>query len=272
LWVAVYRAEESDRPDALFCDPYARRMAGERGQAIVDALPFGQAMGWSIAVRTAVMDAVVLQCIEKGARTVLNLGAGLDTRAFRLKLPRALRWMDVDLPAVTAYRRECLGGAAAACRHAHVEADLRLATERHRVITNAAAKGPLLVITEGLLVYLAPQQVSELAMELRSEAKTRWWLADLVSPLLRQTMGTLWSSHLNAADAPFRFAPGDARAYFRQLDWVETEFHSTWSDSIRLRRFAPNALQWDALIKWAGPAAEVALNRMSGVALLEPAS
>jgi len=272
LWVAIYRAVESDRQDALFCDPYARRLAGERGQAIVDALPFGQSMGWSIVVRTAVMDAVILRCIERGARTVLNLGAGLDTRAFRLLLPPDLPWLDVDLPAVTAYRRECLGTAVAACRHAHVQADLRLAAERHTVISDAGRNGPLLVITEGLLVYLEPSQVNELATQLRGEANTRWWLADLITPLLQWTMGMVWGSQLNDADAALRFAPGDAKSYFRELDWLQTEFHSTWTDAIRLGRVAPNALMWDSLVKCYGPAAQTALKRMSGVALFEPTS
>lgn len=30
-WVAVYRAWESARPDALFHDPFAQRLAGDRG-------------------------------------------------------------------------------------------------------------------------------------------------------------------------------------------------------------------------------------------------
>jgi O-methyltransferase involved in polyketide biosynthesis len=34
LWVAYYRAQETDRPDALFHDPFARALAGERGQKI----------------------------------------------------------------------------------------------------------------------------------------------------------------------------------------------------------------------------------------------
>jgi methyltransferase (TIGR00027 family) len=98
LWVAIYRAQESEQADAQFHDPYARRMAGKRGEEIVRSLPHGQSMAWSMIVRTAVMDEVILRCIARGARTVLNLGAGLDTRPFRLALPRALRWIDVDLP------------------------------------------------------------------------------------------------------------------------------------------------------------------------------
>ena len=37
LWAAIYRARESDRPDALFRDPLARRLAGERGGEVVEA-------------------------------------------------------------------------------------------------------------------------------------------------------------------------------------------------------------------------------------------
>jgi len=38
LWVAVHRATESKRKDALFHDPYAERLAGERGKEIVGQL------------------------------------------------------------------------------------------------------------------------------------------------------------------------------------------------------------------------------------------
>ena len=44
-WVAFYRAMESERPDALFHDPYARRLAGERGEQIVRSLPRGRRHG-----------------------------------------------------------------------------------------------------------------------------------------------------------------------------------------------------------------------------------
>jgi hypothetical protein len=88
LWVAIYRAMESERPDAIFRDPYARRLGGERGQAIVDAMPRGKVMSWPMVVRTAVMDEIVLRCVRQGAATVLNLAAGLDARPYRLDLPR----------------------------------------------------------------------------------------------------------------------------------------------------------------------------------------
>ena len=40
LWVAIFRARETEREDAIFSDPYARVLAGERGEEIAKAMPF----------------------------------------------------------------------------------------------------------------------------------------------------------------------------------------------------------------------------------------
>ncbi|HEY2739416.1 MAG TPA: class I SAM-dependent methyltransferase, partial [Thermoanaerobaculia bacterium] len=41
-WVAVYRAMETARPDAIFRDPFADRLAGERGHQILDEMKHGR--------------------------------------------------------------------------------------------------------------------------------------------------------------------------------------------------------------------------------------
>jgi hypothetical protein len=56
LWVAVYRAQESDRSDAVFRDPYARSLAGDRGMQIAATMPFGQRHSWSYIARTWLVD------------------------------------------------------------------------------------------------------------------------------------------------------------------------------------------------------------------------
>src|SRR4029077_15412479 len=62
-WVALYRAMESERPDALFRDPYARRLAGKRGEQVLAGMPKGKAFAWPMIVRTAVMDELILRAI-----------------------------------------------------------------------------------------------------------------------------------------------------------------------------------------------------------------
>jgi len=270
LWVAMYRAMESERQDALFRDPFARRMAGDRGEAILRSLPRGRALAWPMIVRTAVMDEIIARCVRQGARAVFNLGAGLDTRAFRLELPPSLRWFDVDLPDMIRYRQEHLEGAKPACIHEHVLADLSDPAERTRVLARlAGGDGPALVITEGLLIYLTEEQVSALAQQLHEYGVLRWWLIDLASPQLLQRMSKTWQPHLTAGNAPMQFAPALGTAFFAPHGWREAEFRSTWEESIKLGRSVPLAKFWNTLIKLRGKKGRESARRMSSIVLLE---
>ena len=98
--VATYRAIESERPDALFHDPLARKLAGDHGQRIVDSMSrrlFRRptalracVMIWMMAIRTRIIDDFILSAIAQDADAILNLGAGLDTRPYRMQLPSSL--------------------------------------------------------------------------------------------------------------------------------------------------------------------------------------
>ena len=124
-WVAYYRAMETDRPDAIFRDPFARRLAGLRGEEIVDTMKRGRQMAWAMIVRTEVFDEIILSCVhQKGVDTVLNLAAGLDARAWRLALPATLRWIDVDLPDILNYKTDALKDEKTTCRYEAVAADM----------------------------------------------------------------------------------------------------------------------------------------------------
>lgn len=217
-WVAIYRAMESERPDAIFHDPYARRLGGERGETIVRTLPRGASMSWPMVVRTAVMDEIILRCVREGATTVLNLAAGLDARAYRLDLPPTLRWMHVDLPESVDDFRQQMAGETPRCSVEFIGADLRDASVRRDVFARAAANGPVLAITEGLLVYLEPAQVAELAADLHDVARARWWLTDLASPRLLKMLERRWQPQLKAGNAPSASARPKARHSSRRSD------------------------------------------------------
>lgn len=269
LWVAIYRAMESERSDALFSDPHARRLGGERGEAIVRAMPKGAATSWPMVVRTAVMDEVVLRCVQQGAATVLNLAAGLDARPYRLPLPPTLHWLHVDLPEMVGYFRERMVDETARCKLEFIAADLRDADARREVFNRAAVHGPVLVITEGLLVYLEADEVSALARDLHGVACAKWWLTDLASPMLLKFLDKQWAPKLKEGNAPFRFGPAEGTAFFAPFGWREAEFHSTWDESFRLRRTMRGAWLWKLLSKLQPRQKQEAGRRMSGIVLLQ---
>src|SRR5262245_51112998 len=114
-WAAVYRARETERPDALFRDPFARRLAGERGEQIAVSMPFSEKSTWAWITRTYLFDQFINEQIEQGVDMVVNLAAGLDARPYRLKLPPALQWIEVDLPELVSYKENVLANDKATC-------------------------------------------------------------------------------------------------------------------------------------------------------------
>ena len=79
LWVAYFRACESKRSDAIFRDPFAERLAGERGFQIANTLREGNKQEWVWVARTYLCDRFLERKIQEGADLVLNLAAGILT-------------------------------------------------------------------------------------------------------------------------------------------------------------------------------------------------
>ncbi len=272
-WVAFYRAMETERTDAIFRDPYARRLAGPRGEAIVKAMPRGRAMAWSMIVRTAVMDELILRAVNRdGVRTVVNLAAGLDARPWRLDLPPKLTWLDVDLPDIQAYKRESLQGETPQCQLEWVPADLADPAARRVVLARVGSSpGPALVVTEGLLIYLEREQVMALATDLAATPNLRWWILDIASPALLKMLSKSWGRSV-ARGAPFKFAPEEDTAFFEPAGWREVEYHSMWDESLRLKRTMRFARFWQLVgrvMTLFNPRKREEFKRFSGIVLME---
>jgi methyltransferase (TIGR00027 family) len=269
LWVAIWRAMESERPDALFNDPHARRLGGARGEAIAARMG-GKRMAWPIVVRTVQVDEVVLRKVREGVATVVNLAAGLDTRPYRLALPASLHWLHVDLPDMVEYFRAGMVGETPTCRLEFVAADLREAGAKRALFERVATlPGPVLVITEGLLLYLEAEQVAALARDLHDIARARWWLTDLASPQLLRFLAHRWRPSANQANAPFRFGPAEGTGFFAPLGWRASEFHSTLADAWRLHRTMPLAWLWRTLSRLQPKAKREQALTMTSVVVLE---
>lgn len=270
-WVATYRAMETDRPDAVFRDPFARGLAGAQGQEIVDTMPRGRAMAWAMIVRTAAFDEMILHAIEHcGADMVVNLAAGLDARPWRLPLPPALRWIDIDLPDILAYKTDALRAERPVCRYEAVAADLRLADARSSLFSRLDAMAQrALVVTEGLLIYLTAEQVGALARDLRATRHFRWWLSDLASPRLLKIMSRYWGRATHGTDATFQFAPAEGTRFFEPFGWREIEFRSVAEEARRLRREMRMMWLWRFFSRLSSKEKREEFRRMAGYILLE---
>jgi O-methyltransferase involved in polyketide biosynthesis len=190
-------------------------------------------------------------------------------RAMESERPDAL-FHDFDLPAMQDYKREALAAETPRCALEWAPADLAQVAERRAVLARVAGgPGPALVITEGLLVYLDPDQVTGLARDLHACAPLAWWLTDLASPRLIKMMERTWGRRLRAGGAPFKFAPAEGTAFFEPLRWREAEFRSNWEEALRLNRTMRGAKFWNFVGRFYPKKTRESLRRMAGIVLLE---
>jgi methyltransferase (TIGR00027 family) len=238
-WAAVYRARENERPDALFHDPFARRLAGPRGEQIAGGIPFSDRHTWSWITRTYLMDQFINEQIADGVDMVVNLAAGLDARPYRLKLPPSLRWVEVDLPDILTYKEEILAVEKPVCALERIRLDLADFAGRRALFAQLGAKaGKVLIVTEGLLIYWSEAQVGELARDLAGPESFQRWLLDLASPGLVQMLQQKLGPELGGGGARMQFGPEEGPGFFTPFGWKPASVRSLLKTAARLKRLS----------------------------------
>jgi methyltransferase (TIGR00027 family) len=236
-WVAYFRARETQRPDALFRDPYAERLAGERGFQIANTLPDGNKHEWAWVARTYLFDQFISRAIQEGADLVVNLAAGLDARPYRMDLPATLQWVEVDLPDLISYKEEILGNEEPRCRLQRISLDLSDLTSRRKLFADLDGRGTRVVIaSEGLLIYFTAEEVALLADDLAAEKNFKTWIIDLASPGQLRLMQRTTGKQLSEAGAAFKFGPAEGAQFFAPHGWEPKDVQGLLKTAAQFKR------------------------------------
>jgi O-methyltransferase involved in polyketide biosynthesis len=154
-----------------------------------------------------------------------------------MELPRALRWVEVDLPGILDYKERILGDAAPVCRLERVRLDLSQKAARRALFARLAEDASrALVVSEGLLIYLEAHAVMSLGRDLAAVPAFRTWIADIASPGLMKIMKRKNGDMLGAADASFKFAPVEGPQFFVPLGWTPARVNSLLKTAGSLHR------------------------------------
>lgn len=235
-WAAVYRARENERADAVFSDPFARRLAGERGEEIANTIEFSTRNTWSWISRTYLFDAFILEQLRDGCDMVINLAAGLDARPLRMDLPSSLKWIEVDLPEIIAYKEEVLASDAPNCQLERFALDLSNVAARRELFQQLGKRADkALIVTEGLLIYFTEDEAGSFAEDLSAVSTFQRWILDLTSPgllkLLKEKMGTEMGE-----GAVLRFASAEGPDFFRRFGWEPLVTKSLLKTAKKIKR------------------------------------
>lgn len=235
--VAMYRALATEHPKAMFQDPLARLLAGGRGEFLSEIFGNKPQAIKVMNIRTCAIDDMIQQLIiSEKVDTVVNLGAGLDTRPYRLPLPAKLRWIEVDFPEILTYKEQKLQNEQPVCFLERFKIDLTDSISRNDLLAQINDSScRVLVLTEGLLAYLSEIQVSALAADLNRYSNPIWWLFELMPPLMLQNSKhdrsqKLFDQYFANGDPTFLFAPIAETEFFKPYGWQVKELRSVWPE------------------------------------------
>lgn len=270
FWVAYYRAIESERSDSLFKDPYASILVGDHAPGIEkmrsEVTKWTQ---WTVVMRTYIVDQMIRHLIEKGVTTFLNVGAGLDSRPYRMKLDPDILWIEMDFPQVIEHKGKRLQRFSTSCKLESIGLDLSNRDLRRSELEKIASQYPnIAVLTEGVLPYLTEEQVSELSEDLVRYSSFKYWICEYISSKSYRYLKDPKRMKV-LKNAPFQFYPEDWMGFFQERGWnlVDSQYYTEVSEKFGRPIPMPKFFKILALImgkKWAEP-----FKRMSGFLLWE---
>jgi methyltransferase (TIGR00027 family) len=266
LSVAAYRAQETTRQDAAFKDTLAARLAGERGFKIAETMPHSRATVFAMVVRTAAIDKLVEAAIAQGVDTVINVGAGLDTRPYRMKLSPALRWIEVDFPAIISYKNEKLADEKPACRLERIAIDLANESQREMLFYQLGCEtNKVLIITEEVVGYLTNTQAASLSRSLHAIPSFHFWIQDYSRGALRRSRRSKDANN-KLVSSPWLFTETEPIKFFEAHGWKVCQDLHMPDEAARIGRHMP-LTPWGLLMTmFSGKSSETG-NTTSGYAM-----
>jgi methyltransferase (TIGR00027 family) len=222
-WTAAVRAMETARDDRLFEDPWAAELAGATGRAWIEARTPDSVL--PLVIRTRYFDDWLADALlDVSLRQVVVMGAGLDTRAWRLGWPDGTFLFELDQAAVLAHKAEVLkeAGAAPRCERREVQADLRAAWLRALIEAGLAVDRPALWLLEGILFYMPSDDVVRILDTLSARAVIGSRLGfDIVNgAVLTSPYTKPWVDMQAAAGAPWLGTLEDPVSFLAARGWT----------------------------------------------------
>lgn len=215
--MAAGRAIESRRPDRLFEDPFAESLAGAALiEATIPRLEEYERQGRPFSlVRTRFFDDFLRNQANEIQQIIL-LGAGMDTRAYRIDWPSGTHVYEIDQASVLDEKESLLAGYLPSCFRHTIRADLTRVQWVDRLIQQGYRSDMAsLWLLEGVLYYLTPDEVHHLLTAINTIISAGSWLgADIINSVLLNGNDE-WAEY-------WHFGCDDPEDFFQDYGWKAT--------------------------------------------------
>lgn len=214
--------QDAEREKPVCGDTYARSFMNEQGLRILETFKDETAPNLSNVGRHRIIDDLLRQELSANSDlTVVIIGAGFDTRAFRLP---AGTWVELDEPQVITYKEERLPAATSDNELQRISIDFATDSLEEK-LASFSGRSPVAVVIEGVLMYLEEAAIDQLLQTLRRLFPQHKLICDLMNrEFFEKNAGTVHEK-LTGMGATFKFTvdnPADVfvKNGYRQIEKI----------------------------------------------------
>lgn len=228
------RMQDAESSNPLIGDVYAKLLLGEEGLAYWQQFKHFKGPNASNAARHYIIDNMVKKLLSKHpGYTVILIGAGFDSRAFRLP---SGNWLEVDEPSVIDYKNALLP--ADTCPNTLERISVNFATQKLAdKLAPYADKENAIIIIEGVLMYLSAEAKEELLKTLTTLFPKHVLFCDLMKKKFFEKFGQGIHKKLLQSGSSFTDMREDPAKMFLDYGYKNTESVSTIKTAIDLGLF-----------------------------------
>ena len=237
------RADDAKSKKPICNDKYASLFLNEHGRAVYDGFKKGNGPVASFVARHRMMDDMLRAKIaENGDTTVIIIGAGFDTRAFRLD---GGIWFEIDEPQVIDAKDHLLpvNQCKNSVQRISIDFALESLTDKLPVITPGS---PVVVVMEGVFIYLSESQIRQTVSALGFAFPGHTLICDITTRHFMKKYGKTLARRIEALGAKLKYLVDDPSLIFRTAGYRLVSTNSIIAKSLeyanaRLARFIVTA-------------------------------
>jgi len=196
------RMQDSQGASPVCNDTYARRLLGEEGEKLFSLFQSETRANASNVTRHRVIDDIVKQALARNpGLTIILIGAGLDSRAYRMQ---GGNWIELDEPQIIQHKNERLPIAECSnpLQRIPIDHDRETLEEKLRKF---ATNEKVLVIIEGVFMYLHRETIKTTLATLSRLFPKHDLVCDLMTKGFFEKYSATLHQKLGDMGAEFRF-------------------------------------------------------------------
>jgi methyltransferase (TIGR00027 family) len=214
------RMQDAERSEPVCGDVYAKVFMNAEGVRILEAFKDETNPNASNVARHRIIDDLLRQqLLADPALCVAIIGAGFDSRAFRLK---GGVWIELDEPQVIAYKNERLP--VADCDNELHRIPINFSTDSlEEKLSPYSSRSPVTVVIEGVFLYLEEGAITQLLQALRRLFPRHKLICDLMSREFIENYAGTMHEKLSGMGATFKFIADNPETLFMENGYARTE-------------------------------------------------